>query len=178
MRRGHTRTEPQNTSTQRRKPWTGVVTWPRGKGSNSFLTEQMARFRTPTAMAMIPIHPRTRSINHPLEGNSRSILRPAIFSLASSTTSLSRRRAFRSLISTLRYYTTSYYAETSSHTIRLASSSATKIRVPGAPTARRCISGVTVNSAFNSFISPNRSAICDSVKVQSSRYLIVFGKLG
>ena len=64
MPRDHTLTEFQNTLTPRKKPWTGVVTWPRRKGWNSFLMAQMVKFKIPTAMVQTRIHPRIPNINH------------------------------------------------------------------------------------------------------------------
>lgn len=65
MRRGHTQTGHPSTSIPRRKLWTGVVVWPRGKDSNSSLTAQMVKSRIPTVMVLIHVLPRTRRINHP-----------------------------------------------------------------------------------------------------------------
>lgn len=64
MQRGHTLTGHPSTLTPRRKLWTGVAIYLREKGLNSFLTAQMARFKIPTAMVQIHVHPRTQSINH------------------------------------------------------------------------------------------------------------------
>lgn len=59
-----TQTGLQSTLIQRRKQWSGVATWQRGKGLNLFLTAQMVRFKIPTAMEITHVHPRTPGIKH------------------------------------------------------------------------------------------------------------------
>lgn len=59
-----TQTGLQSTLIQRRKQWSGVATWQRGKGLNLVLTAQMVRFKIPTAMEITHVHPRTPGIKH------------------------------------------------------------------------------------------------------------------
>ena len=64
MRKDRTQTGLQSTLIRRKKQWSGVAIWQRGKDQNLFLMAQMVRFIIPTAMEMTHVHPRTPGIKH------------------------------------------------------------------------------------------------------------------
>lgn len=64
MRKDRTQTGLQSTLIRRKKQWSGVAIWQRGKDQNLFLMVQMVRFKIPTAMEMTHVHPRTPGIKH------------------------------------------------------------------------------------------------------------------
>lgn len=64
MRKDRTQTGLQSTLIRRKKQWSGVAIWQRGKDQNLFLMAQKVRFIIPTAMEMTHVHPRTPGIKH------------------------------------------------------------------------------------------------------------------
>ena len=79
MRKDLTQTGLQSILIRKKKQWSGVAIWQRGKDQNLFLMEQMVRFKIPTAMEMTHVLPRTPGIKHRFSWRQQAVSKACYF---------------------------------------------------------------------------------------------------